>query len=141
MSPRTVIHLRDRVSVNGKPAGRVSFFLSNGRILVKDDAGTSRAYWPDQLEIVSDNHHEESAPTCPVPAKLQEALEIVESLMSRTKNGATLVRLYGLISSALSDFFTEDGDTAAPFPAGEEHVYLSTRPEETFAGNPLPPVA
>jgi hypothetical protein len=91
--------------------------------LVKDDAGVSKAYYPDQLELLDGNRcPEEPAPTCPTPGKLREAIEIVERLMSRTRNGSRLVRLHSLLSSALSDFFTEESDSAEPVAAVEPHL-------------------
>ena len=122
MSTRTVFHIRDRVAVQGRYVGRIGYFLSNGRILVVDDAGTSRAYYPDQLQLVrGDTCPEESTPVCPTPAKLTEAVEIVEAMLnSGTKKGARMVRLHALLTSALDDFFLDGSDTATTLPDDEE---------------------
>jgi hypothetical protein len=133
MFNRTVFNLRDRVTVKGRYAGRIDYFLSNGRILVVDDAGSSRAYYPDQLQLVRDDSFPvETPPVCPTPAKLQEALELIEALMERTRNGATLIRLHSLVSAALSAFFVFEDDSQA-FTEEEETVYVGPEPPQPAA--------
>jgi hypothetical protein len=92
------------------------------------------------LELAEPRRHEDDeqeddedepgpAPNCPTPAKLQEAIEIIEGLMSRKRGGATLVRLHSLVASALDDFFAAESDTATPFPdIDDEIVHLTANP-------------
>jgi hypothetical protein len=48
----------------------------------------------------------------PTYAKISEAADIVAAVLARTKGGVTLVRAHHLLTSALSDFFTDANDTA-----------------------------
>jgi hypothetical protein len=123
---RNEFRIGDRVICNKSYVGRVDYHLANSRILVRDDRGNTKAYWPDAIELAEphrqdddDDEEDEPALACPTPAKLQEAIEIIEGLMGRKRGGATLVRLHSLISSSLDDFFLDESDTAVPFPDDE----------------------
>jgi hypothetical protein len=109
--------------------------------IVKDPAKRPRSEWViaaagerDAINQVHDAHDgaeddDEPAPTCPTPAKLQEAIEIIEGLMGRKRGGATLVRLHSLVASALDDFFADESDAATPFPdIDNEIVHLTANP-------------
>jgi hypothetical protein len=123
---RNDFRIGDRVVCNKSYVGRVDYHLANGRILVRDSRGNTKAYWPDAIELAEprpqdddDDEEEEPALACRTPQKLQEAIEIIEGLMSRKRGGATLVRLHSLICSCRDDFFSQPDDYAAPFPDDE----------------------
>jgi hypothetical protein len=119
MSKKSFLRLGDRVSFRGRAIGRIDFHLHDTKVLVRETTGLVRCYPVDALELVERRHEEEPAddeeeepPACPTRGKLEEAVEILESLMLRIRNGAALDRLHALVSSALGDFFAADGDTA-----------------------------
>jgi hypothetical protein len=49
----------DRVICNQSYVGRVDYHLANGRILVRDDRGNTKAYWPDAIELAEPRRHED----------------------------------------------------------------------------------
>jgi hypothetical protein len=51
---RKRFRLGARVRVNGACVGHVHYHLSNGRILVRNDADNVRAYYPDALTLIED---------------------------------------------------------------------------------------
>jgi hypothetical protein len=124
---RKNFRIGDRVSFRNRVIGVVDYHLHDNKVLVRETTGLVRCYPIDALELAEprrqddddDDEEDEPAPACPTPAKLQEAIEIIEGLMSRKRGGATLVRLHALVASSLDDFFLDESDTAVPFPDDE----------------------
>jgi hypothetical protein len=69
--------------------------------------------------------------------------EIRDILAASVERGAWphITRAYVLVENLLEQFFHDPEDRVELPPEEEEHVYLSLRPEDSFAGPPLPPAA
>src|SRR5262245_56909070 len=114
---RNTFRIGDRVSFNGAYIGTVDYHLSNGRILVKEVIGLSRAWYPEQLQLAAGQHADErgatrSLPdedTCPTLQKLQDALDCIDSMIG-PRCSKRLLRVKDLIASAAADFFSSPDD-------------------------------
>jgi hypothetical protein len=112
----------DKVSFRGRVIGYIDFHLHENKVLVRETTGLVRCYLTDALELAEPRQEEESAPddeeeepvpTCPTQAKLAEAIDILDSLMARARNGSMLIRLHSLVSSALNDLTWDEADVVA----------------------------
>jgi hypothetical protein len=123
----------DRVAVNGRYVGRVDFFTSSGRILVRDDAGTIRAWYPNELQLVDPRSEEgeldegEEPPACATLQKLEEALECLDGLLG-PKCSKRLLRVRDLVASAASDFFDATPDQAVELASDPQLTRLVSDP-------------